>query len=56
MTLNFYIGRISFEFPKKVLLGGLAFELTIRFYGKGYYKFRRKMRELRRKRGHKAKS
>jgi len=50
MTLKFYIGRMTLEAGKSRLLGAYRFAFTISFYGKGYYRFRRKMKELRKKR------
>ena len=47
MTLRFYIGRLTLEVGKSKYLGGIKFVFEIVFYGKGYYRFRRKIKALR---------
>jgi len=49
-TIKFYIGAMSFEIGKNTALGGFHFIFRISFYGKSYYKFKRRMRALRMKR------
>jgi len=45
MTLNFYIGKLIVETGKGIL-SSRYFAFRIIFYGRGYYKFKKKMRRL----------
>ena len=48
-TLKFCIGQLSINIGKGKYLGGLFFSFELLFYGRGYYRFRKEMRMLRRK-------
>ena len=50
MQIKFYIGRMTLEAGKAKYLGGLRLAFDIVFYGKGYYRFRRKIKKLRKQR------
>ena len=49
MTLKFYIGRIFTSLGKAKLLGGFSFKFEIVIYGRKDYKFRKRIKMLKKK-------